>query len=302
MMGRMKAVFCVLMAAALLACTGIRAEASTETGAAYVEVFGKQFDPHAELLDLSDIPLESTEQVEEILPLFPNLKQVDMCRCGISDEEMAEFRRKYPDIQIVWEVVVCKYYGVRTDAVWFMPFQYHIPEGRTDFDNLKYCTQMQLMDFGHYELEDISFVAAMPQLKSLLLCDTGLKDISVVGSCTSLEYLELFANPFYDFAPLINLTNLRNLNISFTPYAKMGTDYGFTGEFGDISPLLQMTWLDRLWMSGSRLQQEEQELLLDVLEHTDMIFLSDSSTDKGWRHSPYYYAGRDMVGGVYMVE
>ena len=302
MMGRMRAVFCVLMAA-LLVCTGIRAEATTETEAtAYVEAFGKQFDPDAELLDLSDIPLENTEQVEEILPLFPNLKQVDMCRCGVPDEEMAEFRRKYTDIKIVWEVIVCKYYGVRTDAVWFMPFQYHIPEGWTDFDNLKYCTQMQLMDFGHYEMEDISFMAAMPQLKYLLLCDSKLEDISIIGNCTSLEYLELFANPFDDFAPLTNLTNLRNLNVSFTPYTKCGSDYAFTGDFGDITPLQQMTWLDRLWMSGSRLKEEDEALLREALAHTDMIFLSDSSTDKGWRHSPYYYAGRDMVGGSYMVK
>lgn len=311
MMRTLKVISCiVLVLAVFLTSAGIRVGAtSTEKPTspqahATIEVFGKQVDPNSEFLDLSGVPLEHTAQVEEILSLFPNLKQVDMCQCGISDEEMDALNKRYQDIQFVWEVTVCKYYQIRTDATHFMPFQLHIPKGgQVDFSNLKYCSQMELLDFGHYTVEDISFIKNMPKLKYLLLCDNSLEDISVIGSCTSLQYLELFANPIDDFAPLTNLTNLVDLNISFTPFTKgFGSDYAFTGEFGDITPLFQMTWLDRLWMSSSRLPQEEQEALSKALPHTVIKFESSSSTDKGWRHSPHYYAGRDMVDGVYMIE
>lgn len=40
-------------------------------------------------MDFSDRLTCGAVQVEKLLPLFPNLKQVDMCRCGIADEEMA---------------------------------------------------------------------------------------------------------------------------------------------------------------------------------------------------------------------
>ena len=304
-MSRIRAVFCVLMTAALLACTGIRAEASANTeAAAYVEVFGKQFDPDAELLDLSDIPLESTIQVEEILPMFPNLKQVDMCRCGIPDEEMAEFRRKYPDIQIVWEVTICTYFRIRTDITFFMPAKQGIGHGLyIDFTNLKYCSDMELIDLGHYYVEDTSFLNNMPNLKYLILCDGKTEDLSDIGNCTKLEFLELFLNPVTDFAPLTNLTNLADLNISYTPfYKKTGVGYVHTDDFGDVTPLYQMTWLDRLWMCNSRMEQAELDKLQAALPHTVFMFESYSSTDKGWRHSPHYFAGRDIVGGSYMVK
>lgn len=309
---RVKSILCILVALiTLLPAAGIRAsaESTEETDASWettpaIEVFGKQVDPNSELLDLNNIPLESTAQVEEILPLFPNLKQVEMCQCGIGDEEMDALRKKYPDIKFVWEVTVCKYYEVRTDTTYFMPFQLHIPKvSGGDFSCLKYCTEIELIDFGHYEVKDTSFLAYMPNLKYLLICDSTLEDLADIGNCTSLEFLEVFTNPVDDFAPLTNLTNLVDLNISFTPFTKgYGSDYMFIGEFGDITPLFQMTWLDRLWMCSSRLPQSELDALQDALANTLVQVDSASSTSKGWRHSPHYYAGRDIVGGVYMYE
>lgn len=312
MMRPVKNILCLLMIFALwvsgagVSVSAVSADETTPPGetATTVEVFGKQVDPNAEILDLNDIPLESVSQVEQILPLFPNLKQVEMCRCGISDEEMDALNRKYPDIKFVWEVTICTYYKIRTDITFFMPTKMGIGHGLyIDFTNLKYCSDIQLIDLGHYKVEDTSFLRNMPELKYLILCDGILEDVSDIGYCTKLEFLELFLNPFTDFAPLLNLTNLKDLNVSYTPfYKKTGVGYVYTDDFGDITPLLQMTWLDRLWMCNNRLEEAELDTIRATLAHTDLVFESYSSTNKGWRHSPHYFAGRDIVGGNYMVK
>ena len=86
-----KNILCLLMIFALwvsgvgVSVSAVSADETTPPGetAATVEVFGKQVDPNAEILDLNDIPLESVSQVEQILPLFQNLKQVEMCLMSI---------------------------------------------------------------------------------------------------------------------------------------------------------------------------------------------------------------------------
>ena len=312
MMRRVKTILGVMLIfMALVPAFGVSASASStdETTSICettptVEVLGKQVDPNAEILDLNGISLESVSQVEEILPLFPNLKQVEMCQCGISDEEMDALNKKYPDIKFVWEVEICLYFKVRTDITYFMPTQMNIGHGSgLDFSNLKYCPEIELIDLGHYRVEDLSFLNHLPKLKYLIICDGILTDITDIGNCTSLEYLEMFLNPLTDFAPLLNLTNLVDLNISYTPWTKKaGSGYVFTDEFGDVTPLYQMAWLDRLWMVKSQMEQAELDALQEALPHTEFVLESYSSTDKGWRHSPHYFAGRDIVGGGYMTK
>lgn len=304
---RVKTILCTLTAAiTLLTATAVHASAaSTEEPAQAntIEVFGMEVDPETEFLDLSGIKMESTAQVEEILPLFSNLKQVDMVNCGISDEDMDALRQKHPDIKIVWEVVVCTYHKIRTDITYFMPNQLGIGQGPgLDFSNLKYCNEITLIDFGHYPVADMSFLYYMPNLEYLIVADSTVEDLSVIADCTSLRFLELFLNPITDFSPLLNLTNLEDLNISYTPFGKRNGNYVITGDFANTTPLYQMTWLNRLWMCYNRLDQSEWTALQEALPNTTLMFKSDSSTDRGWRHSPNYFAGRDIVGGRYMTS
>ena len=103
-------------------------------------------------------------------------------------------------------------------------------------------------------------------------------------------------NPIVDFWPLTNLTNLKNLNLSETPrYGNKGF-----GAFGDITPLCQMTWLDRLWLNNSRLDEGTRTMLCEALPNVELLFLGSGSTEKGWRHSYGYYEMRDILDLWYM--
>ena len=163
---------------------------------------------------------------------------------------------------------------------------------------MKYCTEMAVLDFGHYHLTDVSFIEYMPNLEYLLLCEAAFTDVSVIGNCTSLVTLELFKSRITDFWPLTNLTNLRNLNLCKTP----ALDDEHVGAFGDPTPLLQMTWLDRLWLVLTYMSSADENALKQTLSHTEVIpYKAYSSVKYGWRHSYDYYYHRDVMGMYYMI-
>lgn len=241
-------------------------------------------------IDLSGTPLADTAELDALLPCFYQLEQVDLCDCGLSDDVMGALNERYPDTDFIWKVKIGKL-TTRTDALYFMPSKYHVPWMRQEQTvNLKYLTKLQFLDLGHYVgISDLSFLHHMPDLKILSLNSSTASDLSPIASCQKLEFLELFLATGTDLWPLTNCTSLKNLNISYMPY-------------WDPLPIHQMTWLDRLWVAGSKLSQEERAALQEALPHTIMVFRSDSSTDKGWRYSPNYYEGRDLTQMKYMIK
>lgn len=250
------------------------------------EIFGLTVNTMDEFLDLSGIRMSSTEEIDAIMPYFYNLKQIDMVGCGLKNADMDALNKRYFYTDIVWDVNVC---GVtlRTDAKHFMPVQYHCGSA-TGYQcyNLRYCTKMEVVDLGHYGTNNVDFVEYMPNLKCLLMCEAFVNDLTGIGNCTSLEYLELQCCLVSDFWPLTNLTNLRDLNLADVPWA-------------DITPLTQMPWLDRLWFSKNNLNQEGKEVLREALPNTMVVFYSTGHTTSGYRHTPRYYMQRDILGMYY---
>ena len=139
----------------------------------------------------------------------------------------------------------------------------------------------------------------MPKIRFLLLLECNVTDLSIIGNCTSLEMLELASTPIYDFWPLTNLTNLKDLNLSYTPFYYGARKFG---KFGDVTPLYQMTWLDRLWVTRSLLGDDGRAKMRAALPNTEILFVSTGATDKGWRYAPSYYAMRDILGLWYMIH
>ena len=259
-------------------------------------VCGVETNSLAEFIDLSKIHMADTSELEAALPCFYNLSKVDMISCGISNENMEALNLRHPETSFVWKVTVSGV-NVRTDAKFFMPWKHGIKKVGSLY-NLRYCTEMEVLDFGHRGIYDVSYIEYMPKLRFLLLLECT-PDMNIVGNCTSLEYLELCDSPITDFWSLTNLTNLKDLNLSYTPLNLGSLKFG---KFGDITPLLQMTWLDRLWMTYSRIGDEARAEIRAALPATELLFISNSSTDRGWRFSPQYYEMRDILEMWYMVH
>ena len=259
-------------------------------------LFGVPVNTTAEFIDLSGAEITDVAELERCLPCFYNLTQVDMVDCGVSNEQMGALRERHPEIKIVWAVDIWGV-SVRTDAKYFMPAKLHL-SNKGSLADLKYCNEMVVLDFGHYFIHDVSFIEYMPDLEYLLLCETLISDLSVIGNCTKLITLELFAGPATDFWPLTNLTNLRNLNLCKTP----SNTEGKISRFGDPTPLFQMTWLDRLWLTWIHMETPTRNELKETLSHTEIVYYhKNSSIGNGWRHSYDYYYHRDVMGMYYMT-
>ena len=237
-----------------------------------------------EEIDISNTPLESTAQVEEFLPCFHNLKKVVMCQCGIPSEEMDALNQKYENIRFVWSVDLAGM-QLRTDAVYFTPNKWGISCDDENIYDLRYCTDMICVDIGHHvKVRNCEWVRYMPDLKYLIIAETGISDLSPLENHESLIYLELFLSKVKDYSPLVTCRKLEDLNLCYTQ--------------GDAKSIGEMTWLKRLWWSGS---WAGRKYLEDKLPDTYKEFLSISSTGRGWREGQNYYDMRDFIGMDYMV-
>lgn len=253
------------------------------------ELLGQEVHTDQEFLDLSGITLQDTQAIDEAMPYFHNLQKVDMVGCGLDNEVMGDLNARHPGTLFVWKVLIGERY-YRTDITYFYPSGSHISMVHVDLSNLKYCTEMVALDLGHFLVDDCSFVAYMPKLQYLIVAIGPLEDVRPIGTLKNLKYLEIFSTDVTNYWPLINCTSLEDLNLSFSGH-------------GDITPLLQMPWLNRLWLSCNKevFSEEEKATLAQHLPNTIMVFSSGSATNKGWRNSPNYYAMRDFLGTGYMV-
>lgn len=241
-------------------------------------------------LILSNIPMESVEEVENALKYFYDLQRVEMCQCGISSEEMDALGKRYPQTRFVWSIPMGKG-QLRTDAVAFIPYTYGFdfmgPCNDVQTRELKYCVDMVCLDLGHMRMTDLSFLNYMPKLKYLILADTQAKDYSPVAQLTELIFLELFNSDFRDTELLLKLTKLEDLNISWT-------------KLKDPKLLGQMTWLKRLWATRVGLTDEGNRTLKEALPDTQVYVHGQHPTEGGWRQSQNYYDMRDLLGMEYM--
>ncbi len=222
-------------------------------------------------IDLRDYDVDDVEAFSDTLALLPNLASIDMCGCGPSNDEMAALRERYPDTKFIWYIRVSGWL-IRTDIKGFSTGnRYRFPNGGgwfvvdsmpysriyvKDFANLKYCTDLVALDFGHCkEITDISFIANLPKLKYLVFSMCKVEDISVLADQTELVFLEIKNNRITDITPLKNCTKLRFLNCGIN-------------DLDEIDTFLALPSLERLWINCTLLTDEQLEELRAAMPDT----------------------------------
>lgn len=239
------------------------------------------------LPDKSESTPQLLEEVEAAMEYFPHAEKLVMCGAWLQNTAMSEFRDTHrEDYKVVWSVQ-CGDLATRTDATLFMPTKFQIQMKHfSDLDayNLRYCEDMVAIDLGHMVITNLDFVAFMPQLTYLVLSWTYVKDLTPISSCKNLVFFEMnWVDRVTDYSPLVACTALEDLNIGQTN--------------GDITPILQMTWLKNLWIVGC--QDGSYEKTVEALPDTNIgYFFSDPVI--GWRNLPNYYAMRDALFMYYM--
>lgn len=260
-----------------------------------VEIDGVIYDSQTtEYIDFARKNLSEKQGMElvSVMGLFKNLKKVDMCGCGYTNEQMEQFVNLYPKTKFVWEINLAGRWTVRTDAIAFSTFQGFDMEHRMTNEEakpLKYCTDLVALDLGHNDVTDLSFLQYMPNLKILILVDAMegiidgewryIKDLSMLKHCPNLVYLEYFCNQVTDLSFLEYLPNLVDLNLSWSPVS----DYTYLKNLPNI---------ERLYMMGTSIPHQHYLELCELYPDARIERYGESSIDKGWREHPRFYAMR----------
>ena len=224
-------------------------------------------------------------EVEAAMEYFPKAQYLRMCGAWLRNEAMAEFREAHrEDYKVAWSVQ-CGRLATRTDATFFMPAKYHVYYFfDADTYNLRYCEDVVSIDIGHMLVSNLDYVRYMPNLQYLILSWTNVQDLSPLSACKKLKFFEInWMGRQLDYSPLVECTGLEDLNVGET--------------WGNLDPILEMTWLDNLWMVGCNLEKcrQAQETLTD----TNVVFNYPDPV-VGWRALPNYFAMRDELYMFYM--
>lgn len=253
-----------------------------------------QIPTNAEEVDVSGYVMQSTSEIEELLPYFRNVKKVVMSHCGFDDETMDTLNKKYDDIRFVWSIQV-QDVSIRTDTTFFYPFKYHrdMVVDNDDLYPLRYCTDIVAVDIGHmWGVTDCEWAAFMPNLKYLILVETQITDLSPLSNCKNLLFLEIFKTRITDYSPLLACTALEDINMCRT--------------YGDYAPIAQMTWLKNIWWNGIAGTvgypcSGAEHVLPEALPNTNLVFYQyNNSHRNGWRDLQNYMDMRDVMGMFYL--
>jgi len=131
--------------------------------------------------------------------------------------------------------------------------------GITDLTGLEYAQNLESVNLGYNEIENISPLSNLANLEILHLYHNNISDLDPLHSLPSLQWLNLNSNQVRDISPLAEgeFTSLETLNlrnnkiIDFTPFQD------FSEDFGELS---------NLNISRNYLNQEEGSEDMELVE------------------------------------
>lgn len=246
-------------------------------------------------LDLSGIPMDSVGPLEEGLKYFNNLQKIVMCDTGLSNEEIDAMWKRHPETRFVWNVQIGRF-KTRTDIIYLMPFQYGYDGTKgiclndRDCTEMKYLVDLICLDMGHMEITNVEFLRYMPNMQYLIIADTYASDLSPMENLTNLKFFEAWKCGIRDISPLLGCTSLEDVNLCNNPIE-------------DISLLGQIESLNNIWISGVNWPQEQKDALNAAKPDAKIVYHQNKgSTGAGWRYLENYYNHRDVMGMFYLDD
>ncbi len=261
-------------------------------------LYKKHFDLQSTEMDLNHIAMsDEGALVKKVALCMPELTLLDMDFCQVSDEAMAQIRDSLPRAEVVWRIWFgdnkISGYSVRTNVTKILASNPGIGGELTpeNTQSLKYCTKVKYLDLGHNDqLTDLSFVRYMPDLEVAVLSMGGFSDLSPLADCPKLEYLELFTGAVSDLRPLAGLKNLRHLNVAWS--------FALT----DITPLYELTELERLWLGAfDPVPREQIEEMQRRAPNCEIDFETRDPTGGHWRYVDTDREGRGILHPRYLL-
>lgn len=182
------------------------------------DLFGQRISTTDERVEFHSKKIGDSREPElrQSLDIMKGCKYLLLEHCYFSDEVLAQLRDDYRDqTKIVWRIYFAKAGSCLTDRT-VLRYVYNVTNSTVK--QLKYCEDVEYIDFGHNEiLSDWSWVANMPRLKAIIVSGSIIKDLTPFENCKELEFLELSnCGLVTDLSPLSGCDSLKRLNISYT--------------------------------------------------------------------------------------
>ena len=182
------------------------------------DLFGKTVSTMDERVEFKNKKIGDKKEPElrQALDIMKGCKYLLLEHCYFSDEVLSKLREDYRDqTKIVWRIYFAKAGSCLTDRT-VLRYVYNVTNSTVK--QLKYCEDVEYIDFGHNEiLSDWSWVANMPKLKAIIVSGSIIRDLTPFENCKELEFLELSnCGLLTDLSPLAGCESLKRLNISYT--------------------------------------------------------------------------------------
>ncbi len=239
-----------------------------------VNLCGVNVGSNESSVDISGRQVENIEEFKRLLDFLPNLTYIDMCDCGLSNEQMGGLREQFPSIKFVWKVTFGGYvrkWTVRTDITCFSSLGTQRCNDEQLEPLFKYCTDLVALDLGHNDIRHIGSLSNLKHLKALIIMDNDIDDLPAITALQELEYIEIYSCKLSDISPIAELPNLQDVNI--------GSNY-----ITDITPFLGMKQLRRLWITDCGLTKEKVDRLREALPDCDVYTFSKGNPGFLWRY------------------
>ncbi|MBO5556806.1 MAG: hypothetical protein J5927_06435 [Oscillospiraceae bacterium] len=254
-------------------------------------LFGQEADTHTTELAYANVDIGNAgaRELYDILPALDKLERISFVDCGIDDDVMDKLRRAFPEKEVVWLVRFGWGQAMSdVDRIWAIG-------GFNDeqLKPLKYCTKVKYLDLGHNGITKLDFLYYMPDLEVAIFENDYLVDLTALGSCKKLEYLEVGETRVTDVSPLAGCESLEHLNIGGLPLLR------------DITPLYGLQHLKRLYgLCDVNVPQEQIDTIKELMPDCEVDFQYDPKgavNGSRWRYTEGGYAERyallhDQIG------
>ena len=253
---------------------GVAASQLAEKGTRWtVTLLDGKVNSDAPEIDISGQTVEDLDKFSSVLYALPKLSKLEMCGCGLTNEQMEQLIAEHPSIKFVWTISFARWTDIRTDITCFSSLnhskQMYTEEELTPL--FKYCTDLIALDLGHSSIKDISMITNLTKLQALILGDNEIEDISPLCELKELEYLELWKNDFTDISVLTTLPNLKDINITYC------------NDIEDFEPLFELQSVEMLWLQNSGFPKELPERLEEKYPDCMFSFYAyESAHGNGW--------------------
>ncbi len=239
-----------------------------------IRAFNRHIPWDTQHLDLKYSEYKKLSQLTDVMALLPCLTQVTTYGYVFTAEELDRLKADYPGVTFN-----CKFHMahhiIRTDLTAFCTRHAKYTKNRhtqADFAAFRHCPDLKALDIGHNAVTDIRFLKDLPKLQILIVADNQISDLEPLRYQNQLVYLELIHNDgVTDISPLADLTELIDLHIGKC-------------NITDFTPLYNLKKLDRLWLGGNPITDEQLKELQEHLPNTTINSTAITyPTAEGWR-------------------